>query len=233
MFPCKQAREPYEKVPVLRKSFRRNDSKFFYVPSAILDLNIDDKKMQRFSDFGIPQDAFVVTYFGRHNLIKGYDILKIVGTALLDKYPKLYFLCAGIGDLQPVNHPGWIELGFINNAHELLYQSNLYILPNRETFFDLITLEILRSSTPIILSETGGNRYFKEELPKEEIEGFDFFNVNNIDDLISKVEAHINEYYNNRDKYEQKAIANRSLYLKRFTVESFVKSYLSKINSLR
>lgn len=232
MFPCRQAREPYEKVSALKESFKRNEKKFFYVPSSILDIEIDENKIQKFSELSIPCDAFVITYFGRHTPIKGYDILKEVGSRLLDKYPNLYFLCAGKGEITPLNHKRWIELGFINNAVELLYQSNLYILPNRDTYFDLVTLEILRSSTPLILSYTGGNKYFKDELPEKETQGMDFFDIDNFEELVKKVECHIEEYYHNRKEYMLKAQSNRQLFLKRFTIASFVDTYFNSVKNL-
>lgn len=226
MFPCKEAREPYEKEIILRRAFQRNESKFIYVPSSVLDITVNETSMQKFSEIGIPDNAFVITYFGRHNLVKGYDILKIVGRKLLDKYPDLYFLCAGKGDISPISHPRWIELGFINNVDELLWQSNLYILPNRDTYFDLITLEILRSGTHIILSTTGGNRFF-ETLPKDETEGMDFFEIDDINSLVAKVETHIRQYMTDPVGYKAIDCKNRDLFLRRFTMDSFMRNYLN------
>lgn len=37
----------------------------------------------------------------------------------------------------------------------------MFILPNRETFFDLILLEVMSMGIPVLLSNTGGNKYFK------------------------------------------------------------------------
>lgn len=231
MFPCREAREPYEKNKILRDAFLRNDDKFFYVPSSVLDVRVDEAAMQKFAEFGIPDNAFVITYFGRHNHVKGYDILKQVGEKLLNKYPNLYFLCAGKGDIKPLEHPRWIELGFINNVNELLHQSNLYILPNRDTYFDLVTLEILRSGTQIILSYTGGNKYFRG-LPEDEIEGLDFFDISNIAELVDKVEKHIRSYMSDCARYNAVAAKNRHLFQRRFTVDTFVKNYIKAIDRL-
>ena len=231
MFPCKDAREPYEKDERVRKCFRKNEGKFFYVPSSILDLKIDETKIQKFEDLGIPKGAFVITYFGRHNEIKGYDILKKVGEALLDKHPNLYFLCAGRGPIEPLKHSRWIELGFINNANELLHQSDLYILPNRETYFDLVVLEILRSSTRLIFSDTGGNKFFKALQP-EEISELKYFDIGKLDDLLLLVEGAIKEKELSVDNYKQKGSLNRQLFLKYFTIETYIDNYIRQINGL-
>lgn len=187
--------------------------------------------MQKYSELNIPADAFVITYFGRHISVKGYDILKQVGHKLLNKYPHLYFLCAGKGEIQPLNHPRWMELGFIHNANELMSQSSLYILPNRETYFDLVTLEILRAGIPIILSETGGNKFFHHFSDKELI-GMDFFDINNIDDLIAKVENIIKQKSIEPAQYMKRKVANRNLFINNFTIDKFVERYLDLINKL-
>ena len=184
--------------------------------------------MQRFSDFGIPKDAFVITYFGRHNKIKGYDILKQIGEQLLPKYPNLYFLCAGKGEIEPLQHPRWIELGFISNTAELLQQSNLYILPNRETYFDLIVLEVLRSATPLILSLNGGNRYFTI-LSEEERRGLFFAQSNEVIDFCAQVEYLVNLYTTNKKKSAAIGTANRNLWNARFQMKVFINNYLYQV----
>ena len=220
MFPVKGAREPYEKEPRIKKHFQSREDSIFYCSSAINYRPVDENKMQTYKELGIPENSFVITYFGRHNSIKGYDILKSVAEVLLDKYPSLFFLCAGKGDVAPLNHSRWIELGFISNTHELLWQSDLYILPNRETYFDLVVLEIMRSRTPLILSSTGGNEYFKE-LPMEEIVGLDFFDINNFEGLISIVESNIQLKANAPMQYKQNGENNRRLWLNYFTMDKF------------
>lgn len=231
MFPCKEAREPYEKESKVKEIFCSNEQKFIYVPSSINDLNIDIENIQKLSDLGIPNDAFVITYFGRHNKIKGYDILKKLGKDLLKQYPNLYFVCAGKGEIQPLNHKRWIELGFISNTHELLYQSDLYVLPNRETYFDLVVLEILRSGTNLILSLTGGNKFFLKFTDQDE-KGLFFFDISNYEQLVSLVKKSIESKNMNIQRYRKNGIANRNIYLNNFTVDLFIERYLKEINQL-
>lgn len=232
MFPCEGAREPYEKEPRIREFFKSHEDKFFYCPSSIMDLPVDEAKMQKYSDLGIPEDAFVITYFGRHNEIKGYDILKKVGEVLLDKYPNLYFLCAGLGPIAPLDHPRWIEIGFIHNAHELLWQSDLYILPNRETYFDLVVLEILRSRTPLFLAANGGNMYFKT-LPEDEIKGMQFFDVNNINELVELADNVIRLKTEKPPVHASICDSNRALWDKYFRLNSYVSRYVDSIVKLK
>ena len=231
MFPCAGAREPYEKDVEMRKTFLKNDKKFFYVPTAIVDYQPDKRTAQKLSELGIPKDAFVITYFGRHNSIKGYDILKKVGMSLLDKIPNLYFLCAGNGPILPPQHPRWIELGFINNVDDLLPQGDLYLLPNRETYFDLITLQILRASVPVIVSETGGNNFF-QELPSDETIGMSFFDIENESQLETQVLQYVKLKIENPNRYKEIRQSNRKLFENYFTIDKYIAKYTESINQL-
>lgn len=231
IFPCEGAREPYEKYPQMKDAMTRNNHKFIYNPSAILDLKVNIDSMQKYSDFGIPDNAFVITYFGRHNKVKGYDILKEIGARLLEKYSSLYFLVAGNIDIEPLRHPRWIELGFIKNANELMYQSNLYILPNRETYFDLVTLEVLRAGVPVILSNTGGNKFF-HQYSAQETYGVNFFEIDDVEKAIREVEDIIMKRENDIVEYSKMKSLNRNLFLSYFTIDKFVGRYLNTINRL-
>ncbi len=231
MFPCKEAREPYEKDAKIRSLFHSIEHKFFYCPTAILDTQIDKSSMQKMSSLGIPEDAFVITYFGRHSRIKGYDILKSIGQELLPKYTHLYFVCAGKGEISPIKHPRWIELGFINNTNELLPQSDLYLLPNRETYFDLIVLEVLRAGVPLVLAENGGNRYFKT-LPLSERYGITFFDIDAIELLCQIVEEKIQQKELSPNKYNEQGAANRHLWQHYFTLPTYIDNYINQLGQL-
>lgn len=231
MFPCEGAKEPYQKDPKISALFTQMEGKFFYVPSSLPDYNVDTSAQQKISEFGIPKDAFVIAYFGRHTAIKGYDILCQVGLSLLDEFKKLYILCAGRGDILPPQHPRWIELGFINNVDDLIPQCDLYILPNRETYFDLIALQVLRAGIPMVLTDTGGNKYLKS-LPKSNAMGLFFFDVNNIVKLREQVKLLISIHKNSNNDYNKMKQVNRTLYEDFFTIDKYVNNYLYKISAL-
>ena len=232
MFPCIGAKEPYIKELRVKHVFEEVENKFFYVPSAIMDYHADEKRGQKLSELGIPKDAFVITYFGRHISVKGYDVLIEVCLRLLQKYPHLYVLCAGKGDIEAPIHPRWKELGFINNVDDLLPQANLYILPNKETYFDLITLQILRAGVPLLLSDTGGNKYF-QELPNAETKGLAFFSYDNINQLEILACRIVELQANNVAAYKAMKESNRALYEKYFTLDQYIAKYIESINTLK
>ena len=128
-----------------------------YVRTGCRALQTDKTRDEIRGKYNI-KTPFVITYIGRHNEIKGYDILKFVAMKILEKRDDVTFLIGGrLGGIQPLNHPRWIELGQINPA-EVLAATDVFILPNRQTYFDLIMLEVLSTGTPVVASKTGGNK---------------------------------------------------------------------------
>ena len=64
------------------------------------------------------------------------------------------------GPLYGLEGDRWIEVGWTSDPHSLISASDIFVLPNRETYFDLILLEVMSLGLPIVLSKTGGNKYF-------------------------------------------------------------------------
>lgn len=162
VFPCEEAEEPYyhtwEKYADIRIS-----EKYQYIPTGIMGCVAKVNRDEFRRKYNIPQDAFVVSYAGRHNEIKGYGDLKVVGEQLLNEHKDIYFLIAGKeGPIYSLKNNRWIEIGWTTDPHSLIAASDIFVLPNHETYFDLILLEVLSLGIPIVMSNTGGNRYFQK-----------------------------------------------------------------------
>ncbi len=128
-----------------------------YVRTGCQPLQTDKTRDEMRKKYNI-KTPYVITYIGRHNKIKGYDTLQQIAKQILDKRDDITFLVGGrMGDIAPLKHPRWIELGQINPA-EVLAATDIFILPNRQTYFDLILLEVLSTGTQVIASNTGGNK---------------------------------------------------------------------------
>ena len=162
VFPCKEAEEPYfhswEKYEK-----NRDAEKIRYLPTGIIPCEAQENRDAIRLSRGIPLDAFVISYVGRHNEIKGYgDLLACVPNIL--KANNAWMLVAGKeGPLFPPSLPNWIEEGWTSDPHSIIAASDIFVLPNRETFFDLILLEVMSLGIPIAASATGGNRFFENK----------------------------------------------------------------------
>jgi glycosyltransferase involved in cell wall biosynthesis len=177
MFPCPQAKEPYEHNKKIKATLDKLNDRTFYTPTSILtESNKTVHNLSR-QDYNIPESAFIIAYFGRHNKIKGFDIFRDIVSKALEANPNLYVLCAGSGEISSLRHPRWIELGFVSNVKDIMPLCDLYVLPNRETYFDLVVIEALRAGLVLNVSLTGGNKYFKT-LPTSGINGIYYFDIN-------------------------------------------------------
>lgn len=166
-FPCEEAEEPYIHAwDCFEKIKKQNPSKFKYLLSGIEPCvpKLSNEEIRK--KYKIPKDAFVICYVGRHNEIKGYDQLKIIGDFLLKENENVYFLIAGKeSPIQGLHHERWIEVGWTNDPHSLVSAANVFVLPNKETYFDLVMLEVLSLGAIVVASKTGGNKYFEKMQP--------------------------------------------------------------------
>ncbi len=224
IFPCKEAEEPYyhtwDKYSVIR-----DEQKYHYLLTGIPDCR---KKLVESIDirqkYKVPKDAFIISYIGRHNKVKGYDILKIIGEKILQIYDNVYFLVAGVEEpICGLKNQHWIEIGWTNNPYSIIEASDLFILPNRETFFDLILLEVLSLGKNVLISWCGGNKKFADF----NSEGILFFH--NVDEALKQI-----KYLYTKDRKERIRMGyeNRQIYEKYFTIQKFTKDYLEMIDDI-
>lgn len=161
IFPCKEAEEPYFHTWDAYASIRKAD-KYRYMTSGIVGCKAKVNRLEIRAKYNIPENAFVVSYAGRHNEIKGYGDLKEIGIGMLNE-KDVYFLIAGKEEpMKGIKSDHWIEVGWTDDPHSLIAASDVFILPNHETYFDLVLLEVLSLGIPVVLSLTGGNKYFKQ-----------------------------------------------------------------------
>lgn len=219
IFPCKDSEEPYFHTwPEYRKI--RDEKKIKYLPTGIIKCSVKINREKFRKKYNIPKNAFVISYVGRHNEIKGYADLKIIGENIL-KDNNIYFLIAGKeGPLFKLNNSRWIELGWTDDPHSIINASDLFILPNKETFFDLILLEVMSLGIPVLLSDTGGNKYFK----RFNCNGIMFYS--SIQQAISIINKCITK---DMKKYSDRIC---EIFNEEFIVDEFAKRYIEIIDSV-
>lgn len=230
VFPVPQAVEVYFKSKGLHRYYLKNEEKFKFCPSSITE-NVELKGVDIKTKYGIPTDSFIVSFVGRHNKVKGYDQLKIFAEKVLEKYKNVYFIIAGLETpLTRLEHPRWIELGVVDYVSDILEQADVFVLPNRETYFDLVALEVLRMGTPLLLSNTGGNKYFKT-LPSKEIQGLYFYEYGNMESQLEEFEK-IYKLTPDR-RFTIIRHSNITLFKNYFTSSKFLDRYVNIMEEIR
>lgn len=226
IFPCQQAEQPYQKNWAYYSTFReKNAFKYRYLltGTAPRPVCISRREFRRLHQ--IPEDAFVICYIGRHNAVKGYTDLKIMGNTLLSRSSKFYFLIAGHqGPEFGLDHVRWREMGWTDDPGSLIAASDCFVLPNRETYFDLILLEALSIGTCIVAANTGGNQYFSS-FSEDGI-----FTYDTIAHAVEQMEQLSRIPAEKRNLFKQKS---RLLYERCFSAEKFAENYLSLIYHLQ
>lgn len=186
MFPSKYSREVYSNASnIYKKELDKLDYKFFYVPTAI-----DETKKNNNIDTPYSKivrkciDCLNICYIGRHTEVKGYDVLKEIAIKTWKENKNVYFYIGGKeGPLYGLKDLRWHELGWVNTTY-LLNEIDAFILPNKETYYDLILLEVLKSGKPIILTQTGGNKHFMNIVPNN---GLFYYKYNNISSALEQI----------------------------------------------
>lgn len=224
IFPCEGAEEPYlNNWPYYREFKDKNKFKYHYLLTGINPCIAKCTRSEIRKKYKIPNDAFVMCFVGRHNSIKGYDQLKVIGGELL-KCQNVYVLIAGEeGPLYHLEHKRWIEVGWTNDPHSIIAASDVFVLPNKETYFDLIMLEVLSLGKMIVASNTGGNKFFSNFKDC----GIQLYNSK--EDAISFIQRIMGLTPEEREKLGEE---NGKLFDKYFTSERFAKNYIKLINSL-
>lgn len=223
IFPCEGAEEPYshtwDKYDEIKT---RRASSFRYLLTGTNKRTAKMSREEVCKKFKIPNDAFIISYAGRHNKLKGYDLLKDIGEKVLSENPNAYFLVAGVEDpIKGIDHERWIEVGWTNDPHSLIAASDVFVLPNRETYFDLIMLEVLSLGTIVVASNTGGNKHFKNNK-----------GVLLYDDINNAIQRLNEVYCMDKDSRRQIGLENENLFDNFYSSETFATNYVNLIKSL-
>lgn len=226
IFPCKEALEPYiNRDENIKRIFIKNKNKIKYYLTGIEKIKINENN-DYMKKFQIPNNAVVISYIGRHTKIKGYDLVIRFAKKILEKYDNVFFIIGGNYNehLDTFKHERFINLGWTKEGKEIIKNSDLFLLPNRETYFDLIFLEVLSMGTPILCSDTGGNKFFK----KFNSEDIIYFENENLLDLELKYQ----EYIFKRSKIRNKFLKNAEIFDQNFDILKSGYKYLDTLKGI-
>lgn len=220
---CKEATESYHSFWPEFSNITRH-KKFHFIPTGIKKQIASTTATDIRKQFNIPETAFVFCFTGRKSEVKGFGLLVDAAKIILDKNTTAYFFIIGNRDSLPaMKNTRWIETGWTDDPQSFISASDLVVIPNRHTYFDLSVLETLSLSKPMLLSYTGGNKYFKQfQSP-----GIFYHNPD--------TESLVNEMMNCINKKEilsDGGLENEKLYEKYFRCEPFAKNMIDFYNNL-
>lgn len=220
VFPSKESMEPYYQTCSKFSEVIKN-KKVYYLETGTEELKFNYTKEEYRKKLGIPEDAFVLCFIGRHNWVKGYDNFVKIASKMIKKHNDIYVITAGVGDIESPKNKRWIDVGWTNDPGSIANASDVFILPNKRTYFDLVLLEMLSLGKTCIASNTGGNITVSKHT-----EGVILY-----DDVSQAVEK-IDFLYNNKNKIYEYGNENRKLYEKRYTIEKFTERYIEFFNKI-
>lgn len=217
IFPCPGAEEPYfHSWPAYEKL--RDPSKIRYISTGILPVECKKNKEEIRRELNIPQDATILSFVGRHNEVKGYDILKDI----FSKLDNVYVVCCGkIGNIRPPESNRWIEVGWTTDPYSYVGASDIYMLPNRETYFDIAMLQTLSIGKCSVISNTGGNKEFAKT------PGVKLYDT--IDEAVSCIKELILMPTEEKTNLEH---LQRQEFKEKYTIEVFYKKYKEMLRKL-
>lgn len=222
IFPCPESEEPYYHSWSSYKTVR-DPNKIYYLETGTRSCVATVPRREIRAKFGIPQDDFVICYVGRHNEVKGYGKLIEMCLPLLSDSNNWVMVAGALGPIAAPEHERWLEVGWTDDPHSLISAADVFVLPNLETYFDLVLLEVLSLGQIVLASATGGNKHFTGVSP----EGIRLYSSDSdFKEGIDSIRCMSPE------RREQVAAKNRELFCSRYSCKSFASNYCSVINRI-
>lgn len=158
MFPSREAMEPYELTIPEFSSWKAGKDIRFVATGCLPPRRSDDstaliKRLQL-------EKYKILAFVGRHNHVKGYDLFCAMALRILQERADVAVVVAGPPSLSlpSPTHERWIELGWYDKPGDILEVADVFVLPNRMTYFDLVLIEAVAVKACVLASATGGNR---------------------------------------------------------------------------
>jgi glycosyltransferase involved in cell wall biosynthesis len=191
---------------------------YFGIPEPVASFNTARQCREKLN---LPDNKLVVSFTGGYHLDKGFDIfLDMVSRT---KKENILFACSGRGYINPPEYHNLVNFGWLDNQYDLISASDVIVVANRYTFFDVIILESMALGKPLVLTERGGNKEFRGMSEGIKVVKADCNSISRAVDDICLLSKQDREYL---------GAINRGLYEKHFTLERFAAAYKSAIASV-
>lgn len=215
IYPCEGAVSPY--IDFFHSNNIDYAKKLRYIITSSQPFTPKLSKDQYRDKFAIPKDKKVIAYVGRKETIKGFDIFVEIAKRF-NNDTDLFFVTAGVGGIEPPVQSNFLDIGWTDDPDSLVNAADILLIPNKNTYFDLIIIQALSVNTTIVTTKTGGNTWFEDK----EVNLF-FADYNNIDTFV--------EILNNSDTYIDNN-KNIDLYNKYLHNDFFAPNYKALYDSI-
>ena len=225
IFPCPEAEDPYKKsLDYFNGIHQTRPDVFKYVLTGIPVSTAKRSRKQVCDELNIPISDFIITYVGRHNEIKGFDLLKSIANGLFTHHTNMWVISAGKEEpIKRLEYQQWKEIGWTTDAHSYISAADVFILPNRETYFDIVMLEVLSLGKIVVASRTGGNKFFE----KNQLKGV--FLYDTVDDAIEIIQKLCTMPFAERNLLGQE---NYKFYKEHLSVSSMYDNYVQVLKDI-
>lgn len=124
-------------------------------------------EIEKRAELHIPDDKFVIGFFGRFEPVKGHSFFVRSIAELVKRYPEVLCLLAGGGPLEQriremvhayeLQENIWF-LGYRRDVPELMKAIDVLVLPSRKEGIPRVVMEAMAAKKPVIATEVLGNR---------------------------------------------------------------------------
>ena len=224
-FPCEEAEEPYlNNWDEFATIVDEKREKFRYILTGIPEAKAIKTREEVCTELGIEKERFIISYVGRHNKVKGYGCLLKIGKKILSNHQDVEFVIAGRETpMQGLKHKRWHEIGWTTDPHSYIAASDIFVLPNEATYFDIVMLEVLSLGCIVVASRTGGNKHFE----KHGVEGIFLFDTEN--EAVEQIEKIKNLSTGERDRLRK---INKKYYEENLTSGVMYQEYVKLLNTI-
>ena len=164
-------------------------------------------------------DAFVVSFIGRYVTHKGFDIF-CEAAGKFKENKNIKFISAGNGGLiNKAEENGVLNLGFIKDVESLIMDSDVIVIPNRVSYYDLLPIECSSFGAPLIFSDIGGNISQNKDMPDSLL-----FHSGDINDLCAVIKKAFEIRENDVSWGSKNKVAYNNLFTETKLAERWVKA---------
>ena len=208
-------------LPESKPSIVDNKIKLFYSGIDKESIKSTLSKDTFLKKYNIPSGRKIISFIGRGHYDKGFDLFVEVAKKF-ENDPSVIFVKSGaLFDTSLKMPKNLIVLGWLDNVYDFVSATDVVMMPNRSTFFDLLLLEALSFGKIIVTTDVGGHKEFKNITPGV------FLTQPRLTDLKNCLEKVLRF---NTEEYKKCIDQNLVAYNEYFTAIAFAKRYLNIIN---